>query len=154
MGRPLAAPGDTLQSSGTLVDNNTGLEYAFSFSAVQHGGRGRGDVDINIQGPSRACSVHGPGSDEGVFPYQATQCGIAFGNMASIDGCIADLEAHGFVHSDFPNVSYLGSTTIDVRYQKTRNGDQVAITIYTPKEKLQLAGKVVGAGAVMPSCTP
>ena len=148
-----AAPGDTLQASGTLSDNNTGIDYTFNLGAIQHGNGGRGDTDINIQGVTRACSVHGPGADEGNFPYQGTQCGIAFGNTVVINGCVAELEAHGYVHSDHPNVNYLGSTTIDVRYQKTRNGDQMSVTIYTPKEKIQLTGKVTGAGATMPSCT-
>jgi len=47
----------------------------------------------------------------------------------------------------------MGSTTIDVRYQKSRGGDQMKVTIHTPKEKIQLIGKVMGAGAVLPSCS-
>lgn len=125
---------------------------SFTITAVQQGAGGGGDTNINIQGRSRACSVHGPGADEGNFPYQGVQCGTAFGNGVSINGCVADLEAHGYVHSDHPNVSYLGGTTIDVRYQKTRSGDQMKMTIYTPKENIELIGKVNGA-SVMPSCT-
>jgi len=62
-------------------------------------------------------------------------------------------DTHGFTHSDHPNVSCMGSTTIDVRYQKSRGGDQMKVTIHTPKEKIQLIGKVMGAGAVLPSCS-
>jgi hypothetical protein len=149
----LAAPGDTLQSNGVLVDNDTGMTYSFALTAVQNSGNGGGDTNINIQGVTRACSVHGPGAEEGNFPYQGVQCGMAFGNGVSINGCVAELEAHGYVHSDHPNLSYLGSTTIDVRYQKSRAGDQMKVTIHTPKEKIQLIGKVMGAGAVMPSCS-
>lgn len=148
-----AAQGDTLQSSGLLVDNDSGFTYPFTITAVQNSGNGGGDTNINIQGFTRACSVHGGGADEGNFPYQGVQCGTAFGNGVAISGCVADLEAHGFTHSDHPNVSYMGSTTIDVRYQKSRGGDQMKVTIHTPKEKIQLIGKVMGAGAVMPSCS-
>jgi hypothetical protein len=150
-----ADPGDTLQAAGVLVDNN-GFNYPFTITAIQHGAGGGGDVDINIPGPSpsRACSVHGPNADEGSFPYQGIQCGVAFGNSVSINGCVANLEAHGYAHSDHPNVNYLGSATIEVRYEKTRGGgDPMKVTIYTPKENIQLIGKVAGAAAVMPSCT-
>jgi hypothetical protein len=46
----------------------------------------------------------------------------------------------------------MGTITVEVRYQKTGKSDDIQVTIYTPKEKIKLAGKVVGQTVTMPSC--
>ena len=92
--------------------------------------------------------------ESGTFPYQNVQCGRAFGQAVSIDGCVAVLKAHGFVHSDDPNSNVLDGMTIAVRFQKT--GAVTAnldVTIATVTKKVQIHGRATAAAPIlMPTC--
>jgi hypothetical protein len=64
----------------------------------------------------------------------------------AVDGCVATVEFHGFSHSDWPLVTYLGSNTADVRLQKlSGTSAKMDVTIYTPKAPIVLTGKLVGS---------
>jgi hypothetical protein len=155
-----AAQGDSVQANGQFVDQESGITVNFFLNANQTDNGSRGNPTVGVFGPGLGlCTTHGPGPDfgspannfTGNFPLANVQCGGAGNQTVKIDGCVANIEAHGFVHSDHPNVNFMGATTVDVRYQKTREGDQVKVTIYTPKEKILLSGKVAGS-SMMSSC--
>jgi hypothetical protein len=164
-GSALAASGDvirvgSLASPATFVDENTGVSYQLFFEAIENNG-GSGATTIVLGGFSRACSVHGPspvvnpGSDfayGGNTPLVEVGCGTAYSQSVSINRCIATVEAHGFMHSDHPNVNYLGMTTIEVKYRKLTHGDKIELLLHTPKETVRLSGNVTGGGVTMTSC--
>src|SRR3989442_2178925 len=111
--------GASLNVNGTIDDHGT--SYGFSLSANESSTReGQGGVTLFLNGEGLSlCTVHGPGADPNSFPLTQVQCGGAFGQAVSITGCRAEIEAHGFSHSDFPRAAnYLGSMTVDVPFQK------------------------------------
>jgi hypothetical protein len=96
-------------------------------AAVLAGQPGLGDVALGLQGAALSlCTVHGSGAfvdftnvgnEAGETPVY--QCGRAFGQSVTVDGCVATIVAHGYVHADHPHDSYLGTMTVDVSFQKT-----------------------------------
>ena len=176
VGQAFAAQGDvvtagSIDPSGNLtasfVDSSSGFIYHFFVEGIQNSAQTNGDTTIGVRGNGvRACSVHGPSvqfdPSGGAFnyggnnPLGSVQCGTSYGETVKIDGCVALIQAHGFSHSDDPNVNYLGPVTIDVRYMRKPGNpaaDQVEINIYTPKEPIKLSGKVTGGAVSMPGCT-
>jgi len=156
----LAAPptpgGDIdIEPGATFIDNGqSNFTYNFGLRAVESGSAaGLGDAVLEVTGPGVSiCTIHGSsaqvdwtdfGNEGGVSP--GFQCGRAYGESVSIDGCKAVIQAHGFGHSDNPLVNYFGTTTIDVTFQKkSASGGDIDVTLYTTSGKIQLKGKAVG----------
>lgn len=82
------------------------------------------------------------------------QCGRAFGMDVGLDGCTANLEYHGFVHSDRSTRIYFGPMTADVQFQKTgAQTGEMRLTIFTPKAPIVLQGQVLSpTPIVMTTC--
>jgi hypothetical protein len=143
----------------TVVDRNTGFTYTFGLRADEGSGGG-GDVALGLQGPALSlCTVRGSGAfvdftnvgdEAGETPV--FQCGRAFGQTVSLDGCVATIVAHGYVHADHPYAPYLGTMTVDVRFQKTGAATgNLDVTVWAPKGKLEVHGKATGP-IVMTTC--
>lgn len=155
-----ASPGATVATDGTqIVDQDTGLAFTVDVNATEFHEPGRGKVTMLVFGPHlQFCTTHGPHfnqntdiTEPGIKPLADVECGNA-GNMSvSIEGCVADIQAHGFVHADHPFVTYLGMATFDVRVQRTRSHDDVAITVWTPKAQIKLNGRTAGT-ATLSTC--
>jgi hypothetical protein len=148
-----AEPGASLEVSGIFTDINTGYEYEVEFGAEEFTDwAGAGCTYLLLRGPYeqhdirniRACSTHGGPAGEDVFPFYYIECGINCRQSVSINSCRAEVELHGFLHSDHPFVTYNGSTTFDVKLSKTENGWLIEIEMFTPKEKIKLKGILVG----------
>jgi len=171
-----AAPGETftvgsVASDSTLTasftDHESGHTYSFFLEALENADN-VGNTTFGLLGPSEsACTLHGgqpqlfpsstPLNYGGSAPYSQPGCGTAYAQNISIHGCVLNIQAHGFIHSDAPNIAYLGSSTIEVRYQKTKSSaqDEIQVTLNTAKGDIKLSGKVTSTGgldAVMPSC--
>jgi hypothetical protein len=123
---------------------------------------GVGSAVLGLGGPSLSlCTVHAPGAfvdftnvggEGGNNPYSGIQCGRAFEQAVSINGCVATIQAHGFVHSDRPNVDFVDGTTLAIRFQKTSaTGGNLDVTIATPAGKVEVHGKAIGS-VVMDTC--
>ena len=103
------------------------------------------------------CAAHGPGAAPDSFPLQDIQCtgtsGRAGQQSVALNGCVANITAHGYVHADHPNVTYLGMMTVDIRFQKDAGPDDgiVQFTVHTPKAKIKLIGSVTGT-VTMSTC--
>jgi hypothetical protein len=141
------APGGDATAFGTLTDDNTKLTYDVEFEASEDPDQqGVGETTLHVGGPALSvCSVHGPGAFEDSLPFLEIQCGAAFGQSVTVDKCVATVELHGFSHSDWPLVNYLGSSTVDVRLQKlTSSSATMDITIHTPKSAIVLHGQLNG----------
>jgi hypothetical protein len=174
-GQVFANQGDTLTVGGVepsgsytanLIDKASGVTYGFFMEARQNDPQTKGDTTIALRGPGiTACSIRGPAAElvnngepfnfGGNQPFQQGGCGTAFEETVKISGCTALVQTHGFSHSDDPNVNYWGSVTIDVRYTRKPGNpasDRVEVNIYTPKEAIKLAGKVMGGTIAMPGC--
>lgn len=175
-----AAPGETFtvgsvqasneqQSNNNLTasftDHESGHTYSFFLEAQEDSGN-VGSTTFGLLGTSSACTLHGgqprlfpssPLNYGGSAPYSQPGCGTAYAQNISIHGCVLNIQAHGFIHSDAPNIAYLGSSTIEVTYKKSKSSaqDEIQVTLYNTKEEIKLSGKVTSTGglaAVMPSC--
>jgi len=161
--RVVAAPtpgGDIdIEPGASFVDNgHPNFTYNFGLRAVESGSAaGLGDAVLEVTGPGVSmCTIHGSsaqvdwadfGNEGGASP--SFQCGRAYGESVSIDGCKAVIQAHGFGHSDNPLVNYFGTTTIEVTFQKkSATGGDIEVTLYTTTGKIQLKGKATGAVAM------
>lgn len=75
-------------------------------------------------------------------PLPGMQCGRALGMDVGLDGCTANLEYHGFVHSDRSTRIYFGPMTADVQFQKTgAQTGEMRLTIFTPKARSFCRGR-------------
>jgi hypothetical protein len=52
---------------------------------------------------------------------------------------IVEISAHAFMHSDAPNIVFIGPVTVDVRLEDTAG--KIHVEIYGPKGKTKLEGK-------------
>jgi hypothetical protein len=117
---------------------------------------GLGQSTVQLLGPSiSVCSTHGPTADigtsedgenfSGIAPMQDIYCGTAYGMAVSIDGCTAKTELHGYSHSDYTRIAYMGQNTVELTFQKTSaSGGKATLKIYTPKGIIKLDGNVSG----------
>ena len=148
--------GASLNVNGTIDDHGT--SYGFSLSANESSTReGQGGVTLFLNGEGLSlCTVHGPGAAPDSFPLTQMQCGGAGGQAVSITECKAEIEAHGFSHSDFPRAAnYLGSMTVGVRFEKKGpNSGEIKVTVYTPKRPINVEGPVTFNGPVAMSTCP
>lgn len=115
-----------------------------------------------LEGPSLGlCSAHGsraeidwqmgsPPSDPYSYDYGGNQplpdigCGTAYSMSVEIDGCKGELQYHGYVHSDHPNIVYMGMMTLDFKIEQSGDGWEADIEVYTPKDEIKISGPVDG----------
>lgn len=160
------------EGKATFVDNASKADYSFHLVASEKDGK----VTFYLEGPTPMdlCSAHGPSAkiyfsdfpDEppiddpyeyfylGNYPFavvepddiDAIQCGTAHNMEVSINGCQADIEFHGYIHSDYPLVTYMGMMTTDVSINigSDPEDNKIDITVFTPKEKIKLSGNFSG----------
>jgi hypothetical protein len=146
----------------SFVDKDSGEEYQFRLIASEWENPGVGQATFLLEGPSISmCTANGdqaniefedPGGDyyghhyPGNNPLNAINCGTAYVMAVSVNGCQADIEYHGYVHSDYPLVTYMGMMTTDVNLKiggKSGN-NSINIQVYTPKKVIKLKGKFSG----------
>lgn len=161
-----STPGGNLEvgvpDGAEFVDANTGTPYTFRLLASEDPGEaGFGEVTLLLEGNPNVCSASGPDpvidfgrrGPRGNTPLDDIECGTAGAMAVAVDGCVADIEFHGFVHSDHPNTTYMGMTTVDLRFRNGVEPDTgvIDITIHTPKDMISLRGSVMGS-VVMDTC--
>lgn len=155
-GGDLAIGAPTGSGDATLTDA-AGRTYDFGLEAHEHGAvAGMGDVAIAVGGNAISlCSIHGSGAgidwSTGVGPIPSFECGMAGGMSVAIDGCVADVSLHGFVHADHSRVTYLGTMTLDLHLVKGASGTSVEMIVHTPKAPMKLQGVLTGP-IVMGTC--
>lgn len=169
MSTPTTVGGST-HPWASFVDEGNGRTYHFNLRTSEENDSS-GRAYLLLRGPSiSVCTTHGGSADtwrapidpnnpgdvtfDGTSPLTEISCGTAFGQAVAIKGCVAKYEAHGFVHADYKQpVVYAGMTTIAVRYEKKSRGpDEIQVTLYTPKDKIKLSGKVTADVVTMPGC--
>jgi hypothetical protein len=75
-------------------------------------------------------------------PYQPLALIIAAkpnDQAVDIGDRVVEISAHAFVHSDAPNIVFIGPVTVDVRIEDTAG--KIHVEIYSPKGKTKLEGK-------------
>ncbi len=152
-------PGGNLEVDGQFVDSATGTPYTFRLLASEDPVEaGFGEVTLLLEGNPNVCSASGPDPVIGNTPLVDIECGTAGAMAVAVDGCFADIEFHGFVHSDHPNTTYMGMTTVDLNFRQVERGGRfepdagvIDITIRTPKGMIRLHGSVLGS-VVMDTC--
>jgi hypothetical protein len=153
-----STPGGALGWAATVTDNSSGTTYGFSINANENATTaGKGGVDLELGGPSLSlCTAHATAPlTSGSFPYQNVQCGGAGNQSVAIDGCIATIQAHGFVHSDDPNSNVIDGMTVAVRLQKTGTSSaNFDATISTVAKKIEVHGKATSAAPIFMSTCP
>ncbi len=101
------------------------------------------------------CDAHGPGAEPGTIPLADFECGGSGNVSVRVDGCEAEMETHGIVHSDHPNTVHFGSMTVDITHR--RNAGQadgrLSVVVYTPKEPITLEGDVSADHLEMETCS-
>jgi hypothetical protein len=146
-----------LEAHGTFVDSSTGVTFEMDLSVDENKDNGVGMVFLYLHGKAepcntvkcnaiRACSIRGSGTvNEEDHILSNVRCARP-GNMSvSINDCKAQIETHGYVHSDPPYTAYSGSTTIDIKViEKTGEGSLVDFTFYTPKKAIKVQGTLDG----------
>ena len=148
--------GASLNVNGTIDDHGTA--YHFSLNANESTTQaGEGGVTFFLNGTALGlCTVHGPGAEPSSFPLTQVQCGGAGAQAVSMTGCKAEIEAHGFSHSDFPREAiYLGTMTVDVKFlKKGPSSGEMKVTVYTPKRAITVDGPVTFNGPASMSTCP
>lgn len=156
-----SVPGGSISvRDATLTDTRTGNIYDFDLVAEEVGA-GVGYATLWVRGPALSlCSAHGPHAEvnfgapcdgDGGFcgnpPLEGIECGTAWEMAVAINECVAKIELHGYVHSDYPLVTYMGMMTLDLSLLKGRGpGDAlVEVAVHTPKEDINLRGVLDGA---------
>jgi hypothetical protein len=147
--RPAEAPGTpggNLSVEGEFVDVNSGNTYELTFRASEDSSTaGVGDAFLYLKGPAlTACDVHAPAAEPNITPLRSVQCGGSYGMSVAVDGCLARVTLHGYVHSDHPFITYVGLTCFDLVVEKQASCCDIEITIYTPKGPIVLTGTVAG----------
>lgn len=160
------------QLTATFLDQESGKTFSFFLEARQDSTEpNAGLATFALEGPKlHGCTLKRsqtqpqpqlnpsatPFAYGGSLPFENSKCGTVNDQSVSIRNCVATIQAHGFIHSDAPNVTYLGAATIEVRYQMKRTPakDEIEVRLHTPKKTIKLSGKatVTDGVAMMPSC--
>lgn len=147
-------PGGTLDLGGDLTDRVSGEVYGFELHAIEDPvTAGVGEMFFVLGGPGLSlCDGHGPDAVPGTSPL--LECGGSGGVSVRVDGCTAELETHGFVHSDHPNTVYLGPMTVDITYNRNAGSadGRLSVVVFTPKEPITLDGDVSASFLDMDTC--
>lgn len=153
-------------SGGTVgaasFEDEDGNTYQVRLIASEYDGSGGGQVTMLLDGgPVRFCSARGSDAEinfdtvvdcdnpfecdfEGNQPLYDVSCGTAYEMAVDIDGCQAEIELHGYVHSDYPSVNYMGMMTSYVKVKTEAQDQEIEIEIFTPKDEIKLKGEVSG----------
>jgi hypothetical protein len=135
---------------GTFVDKKSGNTYDFQIEAYEDvHEEGVGQVFFQLNGPRLSLTTVNKGwnPDTTPPPPQALQghplaliMGGSAGHQAvDIGEKVVEISAHAFVHSDAPNIVFIGPVTVDVRVEDTAG--KIHVEIYSPKGKTKLEGK-------------
>jgi hypothetical protein len=156
---------DPTTTKASFVDDVTGNEYDFLLIASEWDDSGEGKVTMQIEGPALTlCTSNGSpayidfenpdpvGEDiyenhyPGNSPLTDIQCGSAYGMAVEIHECKVDLQFHGYSHSDYPFITYMGMVTTDVKVEIGNEfGDnEIEIEVHTPRDKIKLKGNFSG----------
>jgi hypothetical protein len=148
--------GGSLNLLGQLTDSSTGVVYGFELHAEEDlNNAGVGGMFFTLGGPNLSmCDAHGPGAAPGTNPFEGFECGGSGNVSVRVDGCEAEMETHGFVHSDHPNTVYIGSMTVDIAYhQRAGHVDgRLFVVVHTPKKSIKLMGDVSADDLEMETC--
>ena len=152
-------------TKASFVDDDTGNVYDFLLIASEWDDSREGKVTMQLEGPAfTLCTSNGssayidfenpdPGGEDiyenhypGNSPLTDIQCGSAYGMAVEINQCEAEMQFHGYSHSDFPFITYMGMVTTDVKVEiGNESGDnEIEIEVYTPKDKIKLKGNFLG----------
>lgn len=149
-------PGGTLDLHGQLTDTSTGEVYGFELHAEEDPDTaGVGGMFFALGGPNLSmCDAHGPGAEPGTTPLAGFECGGSGNVSVRVDGCEAEMETHGFIHSDHPNTVYFGSMTVEITFHRNAgNADgRLSVVVYTPKGPITLVGDVSAEHLGMETC--
>ena len=152
-------PGGFFSAPGVFVDTVSGVEYGLFLNGRESDDTaGLGQATVQLLGPGiQVCSTHFGGVDigntsdgenfieNGNFPLAEIQCGTAYSQAVSVEGCTAKAELHGYSHSDFPVTIYSGPNTIELTYRKISDSTgKLTLVVYTPKGPIKLSGEVNG----------
>lgn len=136
------------------IDGSAYLDNVSVTGPATPGQPGIGEMYFSIAADSlTACDTHGPSAEPGFEGILGDiGCGGSSGQAVSINACEATLETHGFVHSDAPNTTFLGQVVIDIDLEITnkKNSNSLGtleISIYTPKDVIEISGDVLKGGA-------
>lgn len=157
-----AAPGDiTNLCNATFVDSSSKQTYNVCFNANERSDEaGVGGIFFSLyaaNGRLSLSTMHGKSLAAGqTYEYdQATNSQVVTnhtpplnlsfweqggaGNQAvSIGAQVLEFSAHSFVHSDAPNLVYMGPVTADIRIE--RKSGQIKVVMYTPRGQIKLEG--------------
>lgn len=160
----IGQPGGFLSAPGSFIDSASGVEYGLLLVGRESSDTaGLGQVTVQLLGPSiSVCSTHGGGVDIGEWtdgenfsgnsPLTEIQCGTAYSQAVSIEGCTAKAELHGYSHSDYPLYIYSGPNTVELTYRKTSaSTGELTLKVHTPRGPIKLSGTVSG-DVVMDTC--
>ncbi|NND75569.1 MAG: hypothetical protein HKN44_11245 [Ilumatobacter sp.] len=121
--------------NGVVIDN----ARVVNESEIEEG---VGNTFFYLAGPTAGCDLSGPGTEPGTAILAEAVCGGASHQSVVIDGCDAELQFHGAVHSDHPKLNYLGSVTVDVDLRaKSATKVDLDITFHTPGGKIPVSVK-------------
>jgi hypothetical protein len=83
---------------------------------------------------------HYPGNS----PLAEIQCGSAYGMAVEIKDCKAQLQFHGYSHTDYPFITYMGMMTAEVKVDIGDGANEIEIKVHTPKDEIELKGNFSG----------
>lgn len=95
-----------------------------------------------------ACDTHGPSAEPGFEGILGDiGCGGSGGQAVTINACEAELQTHGFVHSDAPNTTFLGQVVIGISLEITNKANSgffgtLDVEIFTPKDVIEISGNI------------
>jgi len=158
-----ADPGDSINVTSAFVDKGSGYTYNFQINAQESPPGldypipepGVGLAGFLLYGPRLFLFTVGKGGvwgpplqpgDPPTYPFNplatirsAAPPNPPAGNQAvAIDGEIAEISTHAYVHSDCPYINFIGTATVDVIVESERG--YITVVIYNPKGKTKLEG--------------
>ena len=153
-----AAPDDSINVTSAFVDKGSGYTYNFQINAQESPSLqypnpepGVGLAGFLLYGPRLFLFTVGKGAGwDGpppTYPFNplaairaaAPPYGPAGNQAVAIDGEIAEISTHAYVHSDCPYINFIGTATVDVIVESERG--YITVVIYNPKGKTKLEGK-------------
>jgi hypothetical protein len=153
-----ADPGDRLEVGDSpplqakFTDIKTGIKFNLILRVVEReGGAGGGVVSVFNYDFLSLCGVDNPVlTGPGVQPFPSIQCTWNDGLSVSIKNNSAKATYSVYVNSGYPFVPYIGSATMEIKFNSLWKNPRVEVQIHTPKEKIILSGKITGTISLEP----